>query len=553
MERISELSTPESRNSIDSARLLQDLQYRQREADTESIAGILNPEIKTNASIDDLVSPFCNALFITPYSALANSVNSLSPGKKLMPELKALESEAGQLGSTKWLLQSVSSGLASALLYSACAKSGGKFLGRLGIRHGESAALIASSAAIEGMRDTATGETHFSNMIGGLSMMAAFETGSFLSRGLSSWRLHAARAGTGAIAAAFSTGCSHLSAGKNLNIEDLLAHSVTGATMNLLLPALIHKPALEFRKAQEEISFSKAARVVEDNSAPETSCKSARSLPKNNNLLSTGTEIKRYWVGAPADLPIRNYRQYLEDHAEHKVIKTNNWKVEPFDLSIKYPSLEADYARLPLERISSAIAELPAPNELQSITVLDHPHFQERWFAKVHGSEKYRVWGDVDKDGNVTLYKPDSEIQLLKTLQHEFAHRLKTKYPVESAIYDEIDSKNPVKLPNKELRDLNGKDESWAHFAEVLLAEKEALAYFTAYQNPAHATIIGSALSRALASNPHAASAGAHNSYTKLLSYIEKSLKPRAIANLNASGETELAKVISKLNLNEHD
>lgn len=200
---------------------------------------------------EDIAEPALHAALLEPWNALASSTNAAARtafGRELLPEIADHLPPPADFLSSRWLLQSTSTGLAMLLPYTLAGKlagSGMRFAGsKMGVK-GEFAGLLQSSAAAQiigagaydGLRRPKEGESRLGNAAGGTAAFAVFELGNSASRKAALPMLLLGRAATGSFGAVTHQSVAGLITNGELpDRETLSKAAVSGLVMNMVLP-----------------------------------------------------------------------------------------------------------------------------------------------------------------------------------------------------------------------------------------------------------------------------------------------------------------------------
>ena len=201
----------------------------------------------------NVVNPAINVAAITPYNALANVVNSGSQklfNTDFLSKKNDLEVQAAPFGSTEWMVQNITGGLAMTIPYGIAGKGAGGALRTFGektamtglgatILRSEITASALGAAGYGAIQSTKPGETWYGNAISQGVGFGVFGAGNHFTGELSVGARLAGRVGTGALGAATQTALSDgISQGRLITGDELMKSAVTGAAMNLALPVV---------------------------------------------------------------------------------------------------------------------------------------------------------------------------------------------------------------------------------------------------------------------------------------------------------------------------
>ncbi len=201
----------------------------------------------------NVLDPAANAVFIEPYNAVAGTINAV--GQELfketfLPKAVPLAVEEAKFGSTQWLVQSVSGGLATAIPYAiagkfaGCALAGaGENLALKGVAasfcKNEIAAQVIGAGVYDGMRDTRPGETRFGNAVAGAASFAVFGIGNHSFQHVSGSAQLFSRLTIGALGATTQTFVSDGISRHRLPTQaELTQSAISGSVMNVALPTV---------------------------------------------------------------------------------------------------------------------------------------------------------------------------------------------------------------------------------------------------------------------------------------------------------------------------
>ncbi|MBX9721334.1 MAG: hypothetical protein K2X81_08070, partial [Candidatus Obscuribacterales bacterium] len=341
---------------------------------------------------ENVVSPVYNNLFATPINALVNASNFILPKEDAISKLPVAYVEPAEFGSSQWLCQSLSSGLSSAIVFGGLGRLGGRAFKCAGLRVTESQAMIASGTALEGLRDTQSGETHLGNMLAGATMLGIFESGANLTRSLSGWKLQCVRAGVGALGSSAQALTSSL-VSRGALPENMISNVGTGAVMNIVLPAILGRPSFKTELKFDSIQQSTAAEPL---TPPESLTlqehASEHSLPVDSEpkLVSTGKHVEGYELGNFSQYnDYASYEEYVNNQHQYLYVKFKEHNFQNLP-PIRVPVEAPEYKRLPVNEIAKFASELPNPELLKDITVLDYPHQDQAWLRKMSTDETLR-------------------------------------------------------------------------------------------------------------------------------------------------------------------
>ncbi len=207
-----------------------------------------------------VLNPFVNGIAITPYNAVANAVNFVTPGD-LLGKAKALPVAQTEFLTPGWFVENVSGGLGSIVPYVVAGKAAGCAMRGTaakfalngptgGFLTSEIAAQATGAAMLDFARDTHDGETRLGNAVGGGVSMYLFGKGNALTGTAESLlQRGATRFAVGSVGGMAGYAGSRLASGQDVGGQDLLKAGITGGTMNIALPPTQHLIGRGFERA----------------------------------------------------------------------------------------------------------------------------------------------------------------------------------------------------------------------------------------------------------------------------------------------------------------
>lgn len=370
-------------------------------------------------------------------------------------------------------------------------------------------------------------------------MLSVFEICNPLLKPKAGFRLHAGRFAVGMAGTVAHDLVTGIANGK-LSTDKIQEKLLSGGIMNVALPLFVRP--LESSKTES------AKPNVEKNSTyasgleVQSKVSSDQTGPKPQSPVCEAVR-----VGIRSSERISDFSDYLRTHTENTVALFYDWNQKDHGVVIRYPRWPtSEFPRLSLEEIAKLAAEVPSARDLRRITVMDTPHYMEGWYQAQTNNPKFKIHGEILPSG-IMLYMPESAIDVRRTLQHEYAHRLLDNSPIQSRLFAEVSSKlPPLILPDKTCRNLTGAGEAWAHLGEVLLAGPQPLSYVTAVSNPVQSVIFASALSGSLKANPLARNGTKFQDHVALIKFIRSTIRPLAVQSLKEQGHGNLAEALMK-------
>lgn len=222
-----------------------------------------------------VLNPFANAIAVTPYNAVANAVNFVSPGDPL-GKAESLPVSKTEFLTPDWFVQNVSSGLGAIVPYVLAGKAAGAAMRGTASKFalngpvaramtGELGAAATGAAMLDFARDTHEGETRIGNAVGGAVAMFAFTKGNMLT-GAAEGMLQkgVTRFGVGTVGGMAGYAGNRLASGESLNGEELVKAGITGGTMNVALPPTQHFITKGFEHAGSKVSETWNSKPVKD-------------------------------------------------------------------------------------------------------------------------------------------------------------------------------------------------------------------------------------------------------------------------------------------------
>lgn len=492
-----------------------------------SNASLLHPDRTVVQKLkDNTLAPIYNTLQVTPINALCNAINPILPADRVLPKLEKLSVERTAFGSTPWLLQSISAGLAGAAVFAITGKLSSAAFSHSGMKIPESISMIFGGSVLEGLRDNEPGESHLGNLLAGTTMLAAFETGNYMSKGLLGPRLQLARAATGAIATMLSSITSSAVSRGELP-EHIGYGTATGASMNVLLPALLGRVPLPNAKTSvkdpdkfydiEPLSSSARTEVRRNIEEKHFSISDLR-------MEDLGISREPWRISLPSETVemakgFSSYGEYVRNTCQDLQLPFRNYQLHSGTL-LRYPERVPNYSRLTPKELAALIQELPDPALIKTLTVSDYPHYDSGWISHIFRKPNLKIKGDTDGAGNVNLYRPENLADTRKTLVHEFTHNMKNVLPAESKEFDSINKVEPVQLMGESQHFIDSTDEAWARLGESLLTDSPEQILLTASMNPNHSRVFSRGLRKIVES---ANSTGKKRAF-ELVDYIDKCL-----------------------------
>ncbi len=199
---------------------------------------------------ENIVNPALNTAVITPYNAVAHTVNAVG-NREMLKEKDRLFVPEAEMFSSKWFAQGISAGLAMVVPYGLAGKATGKLLAggskMLALEGGAAAALssqktamILGAALYDGFRVPEAGQSRLGNALGGAAAFTVFEFGNpaLAAGSLPVASRLAGRMAIGAGAATTQHTVSEVvSKGRLPDAHELFTAGLGGAAMNLALPA----------------------------------------------------------------------------------------------------------------------------------------------------------------------------------------------------------------------------------------------------------------------------------------------------------------------------
>lgn len=222
-----------------------------------------------------VLNPFANGLAVTPYNAVANAVNFVSPGDP-MGKVEALPVSKTEFLTPDWFVQNISGGLGAIVPYVLAGKAAGVALRGTASTFAlngpvaraatsEIGVATAGAAMLDFARDTHEGETRLGNAVGGAVAMFAFTKGNMLT-GAAEGMLQrgATRFGVGTVGGMAGYAGSRLASGESISGEDLVKAGITGGTMNVALPPTQHFITKGFDAAGQKVAETWNSKPVKD-------------------------------------------------------------------------------------------------------------------------------------------------------------------------------------------------------------------------------------------------------------------------------------------------
>lgn len=234
-----------------------------------------NDDSQPNWLEGHVINPFTNSLAITPYNAVANAVNFVSPGDPL-GKAESLPVSKTEFLTTDWFVQNISSGLGAVVPYVLAGKAAGAAMRGTASKFAlngpvaramtsELGAATTGAAMLDFARDTHEGETRLGNAVGGAVAMFAFTKGNMLT-GAAEGMLQkgVTRFGVGTVGGMAGYAGNRLVSGEPVSSEDLLKAGITGGTMNVALPPAQHFITKGFEHAGNKVTETWNSKPVKD-------------------------------------------------------------------------------------------------------------------------------------------------------------------------------------------------------------------------------------------------------------------------------------------------
>lgn len=202
---------------------------------------------------NDVLKPLAQSAVIEPVKTVAQTINRASEAVgvgKLFAEPAELKYEPAAPYTAAWFTQSMAGGLGALIPYTVAGKLAGGAMRSAGARlelagatgalmRSEKAAFMAGAFAYDGLRPLHEGETRLGNAVGGAAGFYVFGVGNEWSAAFTPAGRLAARAAAGFVGAdTHATVSKLISQGKIPTLEELTQAGVSGATMNIALPAV---------------------------------------------------------------------------------------------------------------------------------------------------------------------------------------------------------------------------------------------------------------------------------------------------------------------------
>lgn len=222
-----------------------------------------------------ILNPMTNGLVVTPYNAIANAVNAVTPGD-IMGKAEMRPISQTEFMSPGWFVQNVSHGLGAIAPYVIAGKGAGAVMKGTATKfalNGPSAAFLQSeiaaqatgAAMLDFARDTHGGETRLGNAVGGGVGMFIFAKGNKLTGAADGLiQRGATRFAVGSVGGVAGLTSSRLVSGESISGEDIVKAGITGGTMNFALPPTQHFITKGFERAGTAVSEYANSKPVKD-------------------------------------------------------------------------------------------------------------------------------------------------------------------------------------------------------------------------------------------------------------------------------------------------
>jgi hypothetical protein len=322
---------------------------------------------------------FYESLFTQPYNALCNSVNYVSSSwaaEPLLTKLGSARVSPAEFGSTRWLTQSLVSGVASGIVLGTVGRASHLALRSLGLPVTQSLSLILGGSLFEYAKDIRPGETHFGNMAAGAAMLSTFEAGNLLFGSAKGIYKPLVLGSTGALGSlSHRLVGSMFYEGPSSDLQPLAQDVISGATMNMLLPSMMRFMSRatnpEIKTVNPEVKPNIYAGTSENSSAKAfvrnqgtsglTSCESLiYCRPSENLAIEKHAPLIRDSKGT-GELRQKNSEQSAE--AKHKLEKLLQDQDSEFD-PVKSLTKPEDAKRAFLDYLKVEARRLGLPEDV---------------------------------------------------------------------------------------------------------------------------------------------------------------------------------------------
>jgi len=232
-------------------------------------------------------------------------------------------------------------------------------------------------------------------------------------------------------------------------------------------------------------------------------------------------------VGAPENAPFENYEHFLNNGRRFRTRAYNLFRLEPYEVTIAVPQAAPAYPRILSEQAGEIIANLPHPDLVSRVNIIDGRHWLETW-----RNQEIRVFALPQTSSNeVDLYEPSDISAVRESVINAWTHLFSFSNVKLGAIFEAASHVEPLIGVGPRVAGEDAK--AIAILSEFLLGGHSLLPAALALGNPIKASVFALALGNLLSSIAPERRSTDHDWYLKLVAYIKKSVEPDAFDLLN--------------------
>lgn len=479
-----------------------------------SFSDLLHERSRGDFLSENVSKPMWNTLVLQPYNTVANIINEpcrVILHTTVMPKVDAFEVVPAEFGSSAWLAQNLSYGVSAGFVFGMASKGTRLLAGRCGLKLSHASSTIISGGILEGARDLRPGETHAGNFVSGVAMMGTFEAGNYYCRGLSGWRLHLARAGVGASAAYVHSSAAALVTGRSAT-EHLREELLTGAIMNVVIP-VVARPVTGEGKRMASNTSGGAVHVE----VP-LECESRTSLarPERGSVVLEGCERVYVEEGLSEPGTFSDWSDYCQQAVGKGRIPMQRFRSSEFPQVKILVEQDANAEQAAVSAVE-LLRGVPDVSLICEVRVLDRTHRLEPWLRQQSGNDSLRLYGEAERGGKITFYRPSFDGETVRTSLHEWNHLLEFDSPIESRLMSKALSVEPL-VHGSGAKNYSAA-ETWSILGESLLSGDPLEMSVCQAVNPLKSAIWASALRRRLTTVPVGMRSRLHDRYESMLNY----------------------------------
>ncbi len=229
-----------------------------------------------------------------------------------------------------------------------------------------------------------------------------------------------------------------------------------------------------------------------------------------------------------------SYTDYQVDAYSKGPVKMLIWSLKDFpQLKIRMRNSLGLYNSIELTSIVDIVFSVPDLRLFNTITAIDESHRDQAWVSRTNPELVLRF--ELTESGDITIYEPTrgTEPQVRWDLYHLYGKLLKRACPRESALFDALCTmEGAVSYDGKKKWT---SEQTWANLFLMIFAEdKVELQLLASYMDALPALLVCGALKTRLNSLPASLRSSKHESYRKILDYVNDKLPAAAEERLSA-------------------